>query len=71
MNRLQECFDDDAGESWNYLFQGLRHDPSTPLMNFAARNFSPAMRAWMNGEPCGYVDRMIYTPLPSTTPSTR
>jgi hypothetical protein len=35
------------------LFQGMRHDPSIPLMDFAARDFSPALQAWMQDEPCG------------------
>ncbi len=69
MNRLQHCFDDDAGdesgEGWNQLFQGMRHDPSAPLMDFAARDHSPALKAWTADEPCGYVDGLnVYNAPP-------
>ena len=53
MNRLQDCFDDDnaGGEiGTGPLFQGMRHDPSVPLNDFAARHFSPALARWIDQE---------------------
>ena len=41
------------------LFQGMRHDPSVPLTNFAPRAHSPTLKAWIQHEPsgpCPYVD---------------
>ena len=71
MNRLQDCFDeDDSGDdvSAGPLFQGMRHDPSVPLTDFAARSFSPALKAWMQDEPCGYVDGLNVYNAPPDNP---
>ncbi len=57
MNRLQDCFDDDDGDGFaGQLFQGMRHDPSAPLIDFRHRDFSPTLKSWMDQEPLGYVD---------------
>ncbi len=57
MNRLQDCFDDDdAGDA---MFQGMRHDPEqAAFFTGQGRHFSPALKAWMADEPCGYVDSL-------------
>jgi RHS repeat-associated protein len=70
MNRLQGCFDDDAGDdvSAGPLFQGMRHDPSVPLTDFAPRHFSPAMKAWMPADPVAYVDGLNWYNAPPDNP---
>jgi hypothetical protein len=57
INRLQDCFDDDDVAE-GPLFQGIRHDPSVPLVDFAPRDHIPAFKAWMQDEPCGCVHGM-------------
>ena len=68
MNRLQGCFDDDdAGDdvSAGPSFQGMRHDPAHDALHFQMRDHSPTLKAWMQDEPCGYVDGLnVYNAPP-------
>ena len=56
MNRLQDCFDDAAGDGGTYLFQGMRHDPALALIHFDHRHFSPAVQPWMPPDPVAFAD---------------
>ncbi len=49
----QRCVDEPAAEAGDEteagpLFQGMQHDPSAPLWDFAARHFSPALARWVD-----------------------
>jgi RHS repeat-associated protein len=70
MNRLQDCFDDDdAGDGFaGQLFQGMRHDPSVPLTDFARRHFSPTLKNWMPADPVAYVDGLNWYNAPPANP---
>jgi len=70
MNRLQDCFDDDdAGDGFaGQLFQGMRHDPAHDALHFQQRGHSPTLKAWMQDEPCGYVDGLNVYNAPPDNP---
>jgi RHS repeat-associated protein len=69
MNRLQGCFDDDAGDDVaGPLFQGMRHDPAIDAMHFQQRDHSPTLKAWASQEPCGYVDGLNVYSAPVDEP---
>jgi RHS repeat-associated protein len=58
MNRLQDCFDDDASNATGAgpLFQGGRHDPSHDTLYLPMRDHSPVRKAWTDQDPADYVD---------------
>jgi RHS repeat-associated protein len=68
MNRLQDCFDDYDDGFAGQLFQGMRHDLSAPLTDFAPRHFSPALARWMDQDPCGYVEGLNWYNAPVDEP---
>ena len=41
---------------WEYFWQGGRYDTTTQLYNFRFRDYDPALAAWTEQDPAGYVN---------------